>query len=87
MIPDTQLSNDVKMKLNQDTSQIIQDSLKEVEALLRKEKDIFERFAHELLTREELEYDDIEAIFSEYGKPNPRILPKKKEISDKPSRN
>ncbi len=86
-IPDTQISNDVKMKLNDDTNKIIADSLKEVEALLRKENDIFERFAHELLTREELEFDEIEAIFNEYGKSNPRILIGKKLGKQEPSKN
>ena len=35
-----------------------------------------ERFAKELLERNELDYDDIEAIFKEYGKANPRISSK-----------
>lgn len=87
-IPDSQLSNDLKMKLNEETNQIISNCLKEVEELLRKENQLFERFAHELLTREELEFDDIEAIFNEYGKSNPRIFGKKqKESSQKPSMN
>jgi hypothetical protein len=34
-----------------------------------------ERFAAELLAREELDYDDIAAIFQEYGKPQ-RLMPK-----------
>jgi ATP-dependent Zn protease len=44
----------------------------EVQALLLKEKDLFERFAHELMTKQELDYDEIEAVFAEYGKVNPR---------------
>ena len=39
---------------------------------LSQENEIFERFAHELLTKQELDYDQIEAIFAEYGKANPR---------------
>ncbi|MBI4398644.1 MAG: AAA family ATPase [Candidatus Omnitrophica bacterium] len=77
IVPESQLSNDVKMKLNDDTNRIIQECLKEVEDLLRKENDLFERFAHELLTREELEFDEIEAIFNEYGKANPRLFSRK----------
>ncbi len=87
MIPETQISNDVKVKLNDDTNRIIQECLKEVEDLLRKENEIFERFAHELLTRQELEFDEIEAIFNEYGKANPRLIGKKKQAKQEPSAN
>jgi len=66
------LSEDVKMRLNQDVDKILKDCMAEVETLLRKEKDLFERFAHELLTKQELDYDEIEAIFAEFGKVNPR---------------
>gem|GEM_PF-4003051 len=76
VIPESQLSEEIKTALNNDANQIIQECLKEVEKLLRDENAIFERFAKELLAREELEYDEIEAIFSEYGKPNPRTVGK-----------
>lgn len=75
VIPEQQLSEETKNKLNQETNRIIQECLKEVEELLTREKDLVERFAHELLTREELDYDEIEAIFAEYGKANPRVMP------------
>lgn len=75
VIPEHQLSEEIKHRLNEETNRIIQQCLKEVEDLLRRERPIFERFAHELLMKEELEYDEIEAIFAEYGKPNPRTLP------------
>jgi ATP-dependent Zn protease len=42
--------------------------LKDVEELLKKEWQIVERFVKGLLEKEELEYDEIEAIFKEYGK-------------------
>ncbi len=71
-IPNEQLSEDTKNRLNLDTDQLIKKCLKEVEELLRTENNLFERFAHELLLKEELEYDRIEAIFAEYGKSNPR---------------
>ena len=66
------LSEDVKMRLNADVDKILKNCLAEVDTLLRKEKDLFERFAHELLTKQELDYDEIEAIFAEFGKVNPR---------------
>ena len=39
----------------------------EVEKTLTGKKEILDRFAKELLEREELEYDEIIAIFAEYG--------------------
>ncbi len=74
VIPENQLSEDLKNRLNQETNRIVQSCLKEVEDLLSREREIFERFSHELLVREELDYDEIEAIFTEHGKPNPRSL-------------
>ncbi len=75
-IPVDQLSDSIKEKLNYETHEIMQSCLKEVEELLRAESVIFERFAKELLERSELDYDDIEAIFKEYGKSNPRVTAK-----------
>ncbi len=72
VLPQEQLSEEIKHQLNQDTQQLIKDCLKDVEDLLRRENELFERFARELLVKEELEYDKIEAIFAEYGKSNPR---------------
>ena len=62
------LSDHVKEKLNEETHQILQVCMKEVEELLRKENVLLERFKDELLSKNELEYDEIEAIFQEYGK-------------------
>lgn len=62
------LSDNVKEKLNEETHQILQTCMKDVEALLRKEDVLLERFKDELLSKNELEYDEIEAIFQEYGK-------------------
>jgi len=72
IIPESQLADDTKNRLNQDVTKIITECQTEVENLLRKENVLFERFAHELLTKLELDYDEIEAIFAEYGKANPR---------------
>lgn len=66
------LSEAIKLKLNQDVDKILKDCMTEVENLLAKEKEIFERFAQELIKKQELDYDEIEAIFAEYGKINPR---------------
>ena len=67
-VPNEQLSNEVKKKLNDDTNKIFQKCYKEVEKLLIEEREILDRFAKELIKKEELEYDEIAAIFKEYGK-------------------
>lgn len=72
VVPEAQLSDHVKAELNQETNEIFQQCARDVEALLTKERPILDRFAQELLQREELEYDDIEAIFTEFGKAPPR---------------
>ncbi len=68
IIPESQLSDKVKETLNEETNKIFVKSLKEVEDLLNKEKPLLDRFVKELLEKEELDYDDIDAIFKEYGK-------------------
>jgi cell division protease FtsH len=74
LIPKEQLSESLKERLNAATQAILRDSLKEVEALLKEHFPILERFADELVRREELDYDEIAVIFTEYGKP-PKPLP------------
>ena len=78
-IPESELSEETKNRLNQDTDRIVKECLQEVDDILKKERDLFERFAHELLVKGELEYDEIEAIFAEYGKANPRHFALKEE--------
>jgi len=67
------IADRTKERLNEETHKILAECLGDVEALLRKEDVLLERFAQELLKKDELEYDDIEAIFVEYGKQ--RVLP------------
>lgn len=67
-IPETQLSDKVKEQLNEEVAKIFRLCLKDVEALLLAEKILLERFVKELLEKEELDYDEIENIFNEYGK-------------------
>ncbi len=71
-IPEAELSEEIKKQLNKDRDFIIKQCMDDVEALLKKEEKLLDRFAHELLLKNELEYDEIEAIFNEYGKANPR---------------
>jgi cell division protease FtsH len=67
VIPKDQLSEDVRVKLNKDTNDIMKKCLVEVEKTLTDKEDILHRFAGELLKRDELEYDEIIAIFKEFG--------------------
>jgi len=67
-IPENQLSEKMKEELNEQAQKLFQECLKDVGDLLKKESELLDRFAKELLEKDELEYDDIEAIFKEYGK-------------------
>jgi len=67
-IPSSLLAESIKEKLNAETQRIMQKCLLETETLLKKEWDIVERLVRELLEKEELEYDEIDRIFKEYGK-------------------
>lgn len=63
-----QLSEKVKEELNQETQAILQQCLKDVKDLLTKERVVLDRFAKELVEKEELDFDEIDEIFKEYGK-------------------
>jgi cell division protease FtsH len=67
VIPKEQLSEDIRKALNKDTDAVMKLCLKEVENNLTDKREVLDRFAKELLEREELEYDEIIAIFEEYG--------------------
>lgn len=62
------ISEETKARLDNDLQDILQTCLKEAEALLRENEPILERLAKELVAKEELNYDEIEAIFKEFGK-------------------
>lgn len=66
-IPKEELSEEIKLVLNKDTNGIMTSCAKTVEQALTENKEILDRFAKELLKREELEYDEIIAIFKEFG--------------------
>jgi len=68
IVPESQLSEKIKEQLNEDTGNIFTKCHKEVHDLLTREHILLDRFANELLAKEELDYDEIEAIFAEYGK-------------------
>ncbi|MFH1692176.1 MAG: AAA family ATPase [Candidatus Omnitrophota bacterium] len=77
-IPEAQLSEKLKEELNTETQRIFVECAAETEQLLRNEIQLLDRFADELLKKEELEYDEIDAVFKEYNKckfSGPEILP------------
>jgi cell division protease FtsH len=68
------ISENIKEQLNNQTQEILQDCLREVEELLKREMPLLDRFARELLVKEEIEYDEIDAIFKEFGKSRPAAI-------------
>ncbi len=83
VIPQEQLSDNLKTALNDQTQALLRQAMREVETILSAEKALVERFAKELVAKEELEYDEIAAIFLEYGKP-PRLATGHIRAEDKP---
>ncbi len=73
-IPKEQLSEALKEQLNAATQKLMKECLGEVEHTLKSESVLVDRFARELLAKEELDYDEIVAIFMEHGKP-PKPIP------------
>lgn len=67
-IPESQISDQLKNDLNNETERILKSCTQEAENLLTQELPLLDRFAKELLDREELEYDEIDAIFKELHK-------------------
>ena len=67
------ISEKLKEELNNDVQQILNSCLKDVEDLLTRESILLDRFAQELLNKDELNYDEIEAIFKEFDKKRPSI--------------
>ena len=65
------ISEEMKTKLDNDVQEIMQFCLKETQELLKKEEPLIDRLAKELIAKEELNYDEIEAIFKEFGKNRP----------------
>ncbi|PIQ90901.1 MAG: cell division protein FtsH [Candidatus Omnitrophica bacterium CG11_big_fil_rev_8_21_14_0_20_41_12] len=65
------ISEDTKAKLDADVQDILNTCLIEITALLKKEEPLMDRLAKELVAKSELNYDEIEAIFKEFGKSRP----------------
>jgi cell division protease FtsH len=67
------ISENMKNRLDNDAQEILHNCLTEVEDLLRKEKPLLDRISKELFEKNELNYDEIEAIFKEFGKSRPSL--------------
>jgi cell division protease FtsH len=65
------ISEEMKTRLDNDVQDIMQGCLKEILELLKREEPLLERLAKELTVKGELNYDEIEAIFKEFGKNRP----------------
>ncbi len=61
------ISEKTKETLDSDIQDILQKCIKEVEAILVEKRDLLDFFAQELYNKQELEYDQIEAIFQQFG--------------------
>jgi len=70
---EVQLSEELKARLDNDVQDILRTCLDEVTELLKKEMPLLDRLSQELIKKEELNYDEIEAIFKEFGKSRPPL--------------
>jgi cell division protease FtsH len=73
VIPDAQISADIKNRLNEEVQVILHQAAQEDEDFLKSEWALLDEFAKALLERQELDYDEIEAIFKAHGKERPSI--------------
>lgn len=60
------ISDKTKEILDDDVQDILQTCLKEVRVILTEKRELLEYFSRELLKKEELEYDEIQAIFDKF---------------------
>ncbi|MCX5782476.1 MAG: AAA family ATPase [Elusimicrobia bacterium] len=68
VIPDQELSNSLKEKLNDETVQILNDCLAQVEKFLKHEWDLVEALGEKLIKEEEVDYDGIVELFKVMGR-------------------
>jgi cell division protease FtsH len=61
------ISQKTRETLDADVQEILQTCLNEAKEVLLKHRDLLDYFAQELLRKNELEYDEIEAIFNKFN--------------------
>ena len=69
------ISEKTKEILDDDVQTVLQECLLDVTAILIQNRQLLDYFAQELLTKGELEYDEIEAIFQKFGIKPPTSRP------------
>ncbi|MFN3550981.1 MAG: AAA family ATPase [Endomicrobiia bacterium] len=67
-VPEEELSEALKEKLNNETIKILKHCTEKVEEFLSSNWDIVEIFAEKLLEKEELDFDEIDQIFKSFGR-------------------
>ncbi|MFC1753639.1 AAA family ATPase [Thermoproteota archaeon] len=68
------ISEKVREQLNSDTQEIMNQCLIEVQDLLKEHRPLLDRFAQELINKQELDYDEIDAIFKEFNLSRPDTI-------------
>lgn len=71
VIPESQISESLKERLNAETEKILKACFLDTERVLKLNWKIVDRFVKELLAKEELDYDEIDRIFGDFGKAHP----------------
>lgn len=91
VLPQDEISEGLKDKLNNESLKIMQDCMKKVEEFLNKEWHIVEHFAQELIKKQELDFDEIDSIFKSFKKDSQQpidtqnILSKNETIQTEPT--
>lgn len=67
-LPQEEISESLKEKLNSETLKILHECTKKVDEFLTSEWELVEHFASVLYEKEELDYDEIDAIFKSFKK-------------------
>lgn len=70
-MPADSISESLKERLNAETEKIIKECSEDTARVMKKNWKIVDRFVKELLEKEELDYDEIDSIFAEYGLAHP----------------
>jgi cell division protease FtsH len=69
------LSEEMKAKLDLEVQDILKSCLNDTEELLKRERELMDKLAEELLQKEELTYPELEEIFKQYAKSKPPESP------------
>jgi cell division protease FtsH len=69
------LSEEMRSKLDSETQDILRECLKQTEDMLKRESELLEYIAEQLLQKEELSYPELEEIFKKYAKNKPTKSP------------